>query len=352
MTSITRTIKWPVTSQLSGSTNYKGLINYGTLSLGTNVSLTDNKFGTVRLSGASIKNYNKITSKKLYGTISMSVWDVAMFDVYLGGTTGSSTSINETGNFNYNYTGTLNDTYTDMGVGFYSTIGSMKISNMYLEIIGTVNYYDIKVSTQGSGVVHGSGSYENNSTVTLTAEGTNDYVFSKWSDGSTKNPRSFTATSDVTYTAYFIPKIPFDPITTIQTDSDSFWIYGRAKDMGNGINRVQFPTWTTLNDQDDLITDWSINTKCSGEKGTWNINGTEYNYRFQVKISDHNNEYGLYITHIYPYDNLGQGLFANAVGYDMQPLPKAYIGTSQVKEIYIGTQKVKQIYVGTTKVYG
>ena len=65
-----------------------------------------------------------------------------------------------------------------------------------------------------------------------------------------------------------------------------------------GVAKVQFPTWTLKNDQDDLIKDWGSNAKASGTK-----NGSTYTY--QVKISDHNNETGMYTTHIYAYDSAG-----------------------------------------------
>jgi hypothetical protein len=63
-----------------------------------------------------------------------------------------------------------------------------------------------------------------------------------------------------------------------------------------GINKVVFPTWTLLNDQDDLAYDF-MNT----QKGTKDGN----TYTFTVKASDHNNEGGKYITHIYAIDKGG-----------------------------------------------
>ncbi|MBQ5995958.1 MAG: S-layer homology domain-containing protein [Clostridia bacterium] len=61
------------------------------------------------------------------------------------------------------------------------------------------------------------------------------------------------------------------------------------------INRVQFPTWTLKNDQDDIISNWPTNAKASGT-----ASGSTYTY--YVKASDHNNETGTYRTHIYAYD--------------------------------------------------
>lgn len=62
------------------------------------------------------------------------------------------------------------------------------------------------------------------------------------------------------------------------------------------IDRVQFPTWTLKedangNNQDDIV--W----------GNGANNGNLYSYR--VNISDHGNEAGDYLTHIYAYDALG-----------------------------------------------
>ncbi|MCI9176240.1 MAG: peptidoglycan DD-metalloendopeptidase family protein [Lachnospiraceae bacterium] len=64
------------------------------------------------------------------------------------------------------------------------------------------------------------------------------------------------------------------------------------------INRVQFPTWTVCNEQDDIVSDWGTNSLCSGT-----ADGDSYTYR--VNISDHNFELGEYVTHIYAYDSAG-----------------------------------------------
>lgn len=59
----------------------------------------------------------------------------------------------------------------------------------------------------------------------------------------------------------------------------------------SGISKVQFPTWTDANGQDDLI--WHDGT----------ANGSTYYY--DVKISSHKSESGSYTTHIYAYDQYG-----------------------------------------------
>ncbi len=64
------------------------------------------------------------------------------------------------------------------------------------------------------------------------------------------------------------------------------------------VEKVQFPTWTDKNGQDDLVQDWGNDPKVAGTK-----NGDTYT--FYVNISDHNNETGIYKTHIYAWDKQG-----------------------------------------------
>lgn len=112
-------------------------------------------------------------------------------------------------------------------------------------------------------------------------------------DNSTyKNPTKVTVTSDKTGPTISNAKITdVDPtgytVTCIVTDA-------------SGVDRVQFPTWTEKNDQDDLLSGWSVNPKASGTR-----NGNTFTFR--VKTSDHNNESGIYYTHIYAYDNAYRG---------------------------------------------
>lgn len=65
-----------------------------------------------------------------------------------------------------------------------------------------------------------------------------------------------------------------------------------------GVDRVQFPTWTEKNGQDDIQRNWDVSSAARGTK-------SGNTYTFNVFISDHNNETGKYITHIYAYDKNG-----------------------------------------------
>lgn len=112
-------------------------------------------------------------------------------------------------------------------------------------------------------------------------------------DNSTyKNPTKVTVTSDKTG-----PTITNAKITDV--NSTGYTVTCTVTDA-SGVDRVQFPTWTEKNDQDDLLSGWSVNPEASGTR-----NGNTFTFR--VKTSDHNNESGIYYTHIYAYDNSYRG---------------------------------------------
>jgi hypothetical protein len=63
-----------------------------------------------------------------------------------------------------------------------------------------------------------------------------------------------------------------------------------------GVNSVSFPTWTVANGQDDLPAQF-LTTQLGVKNGN--------RYTFRVNTSDHNNETGGYVTHIYATDCAG-----------------------------------------------
>ena len=94
---------------------------------------------------------------------------------------------------------------------------------------------------------------------------------------------------------------------TIQNETTDYFdvVATNVADAGSGIDRVQFPTWTTLNGQDDIQSSWTTNSAASGV-GV----GTTYTYR--VNRSAHNWEFGNYNVHVYVYDKAG-----NATSFEM-----------------------------------
>ncbi|MBE6522075.1 MAG: zinc-ribbon domain-containing protein [Thermoplasmata archaeon] len=63
--------------------------------------------------------------------------------------------------------------------------------------------YEIDLSTNGSGMVYGSGSYESGDMITIRAAGTNGMEFYKWSDGNTSASRTISVDGDKSLVAYF-----------------------------------------------------------------------------------------------------------------------------------------------------
>ena len=87
-------------------------------------------------------------------------------------------------------------------------------------------------------------------------------------------------------------------IKVVEKDSKGYTVECKASDA-SGVDRVQFPTWTAKNDQDDIAKDWWTNQAVRGTR----VSGDTY--RFLVNSSEHNNEVGSYVTHIYVYDKYG-----------------------------------------------
>ena len=73
-----------------------------------------------------------------------------------------------------------------------------------------------------------------------------------------------------------------------------------------GVSSVAFPSWTTKNGQDDLPAQF-MTTQLGAKSGD--------RYVFRVNISDHNNETGEYVTHIYATDCAG-----NQVNLALDPI--------------------------------
>lgn len=99
-----------------------------------------------------------------------------------------------------------------------------------------------------------------------------------------------------------IKNIKIDNIT-----ADSFQVSCDVSDNA-GIAKVQFPVWTEQSGQDDII--WHNATLKDGHAS------------FTVKRSDHKNEYGTYITHIYAWDVAGNcsSVAANKTTLSKEPV--------------------------------
>ncbi|MCR5150165.1 MAG: bacterial Ig-like domain-containing protein [Clostridiales bacterium] len=84
-----------------------------------------------------------------------------------------------------------------------------------------------------------------------------------------------------------------------------YFVYAQVEPNGGApIDRVQFPTWTEYNEQDDIQKNWETNPAASGAFGVYSVDGLDYNYMYYVDVNDHNGELGEYFTRIYAYNAL------------------------------------------------
>ncbi len=91
----------------------------------------------------------------------------------------------------------------------------------------------------------------------------------------------------------------------IDANPAGYLVEARVTDNA-GVERVQFPTWTVKNDQDDLVSNWESNTAARGVVVSGGSYGNkEVTVRFWVLGKDHNFEKGNYVTHVYAYDSSG-----------------------------------------------
>ena len=208
----------------------------------------------------------------------------------------------------------------------------------YFNMYGTVtmvaqwrlNTYTITFDENGGNSVNNI-SYNITSTITLPTPTRSGYSFQGWkpssSVGNWSSGTTYAAGSrsgmygNVTLVAQWrdsqAPTI--SRTTWVQNGDNEYYAYAYVTD-NVGVSRVQFPTWTDNNGQDDIQSNWESNSSASGTAGSWTVNGNSYNYRFLVRVSDHNNEYGAYRTHVYAYDAQG-----NRASTDNTPTDYIYL---------------------------
>lgn len=87
-------------------------------------------------------------------------------------------------------------------------------------------------------------------------------------------------------------------ISVVEANADGYKVRCTVTDNYE-VDRVQFPTWTSNNGQDDIQLNWTTDIGARGENCGNNI------YEYYVKRSDHNGEFGNYETHVYAYDTWG-----------------------------------------------
>ncbi|MCI8668027.1 MAG: hypothetical protein HFI34_00675 [Lachnospiraceae bacterium] len=187
---------------------------------------------------------------------------------------------------------------------------------------GNENYvpetYEIWRVKEASGINVRSGAGTSYGTLGTLGNGTIFYVYGKniaggytWGRINYNNKAGYVALENAEYMSGVITKDSTPPvisdITVTDINSTGYTVTCKVTDDVK-VDRVQFPTWTIINGQDDLCGDWDKNEKVSGT-----INGDRVTFR--VNISEHNGETGRYATHIYAYDSSG-----NMSGSMIEPL--------------------------------
>ena len=145
--------------------------------------------------------------------------------------------------------------------------------------------FTIQMSTDGK-------TYTDGTSVTLRTNGT---VYARLRDAS--NNYGGTASKTIS----IIDKTAPTFTATIQNVSSSGYdvIIKNIVDTQSGIDKVQCPTWTELNGQDDIDTSWPTSEKSAA------IKQEDGSYKYRVNVSDHNYENATYLTAVYAFDKAG-----------------------------------------------
>lgn len=121
------------------------------------------------------------------------------------------------------------------------------------------------------------------------------------------------------------PNISDVKITDVDASGFTVWCH-----VDDASGRVQFPTWTSANGQDDIIKDWETNPASSGS-----IDGNN-NVSYRVNYNAHNNERGVYNVHIYAYDAVGNRSACAPTGIEIDSNPPTITDTEILNRTPLG----------------
>ena len=176
-----------------------------------------------------------------------------------------------------------------------------------------------------------NGEWQTTNSQKYTENGT---IYARLWDGTNAGEEIYKTITNIDKTAPTATNIEIKNVTPAGYD---VYVYG-VKDNGSGVNRVQFPTWTEAKGQDDIQPNWQTG---ESSKGTKQADGTTWVYH--VNITDHKTEAGEYNTHIYAYDNLGNG---KCIGTQKVTIPMVKITYDEnyVKDGTTNKQTVEKVY--------
>ena len=176
-----------------------------------------------------------------------------------------------------------------------------------------------------------NGEWQTTNSQKYTENGT---IYARLWDGTNAGEEIYKPITNIDKTAPTATNIEIKNVTPAGYD---VYVYG-VKDNGSGVNRVQFPTWTEAKGQDDIQPNWQTG---ESSKGTKQADGTTWVYH--VNITDHKTEAGEYNTHIYAYDNLGNG---KCIGTQKVTIPMVKITYDEnyVKDGTTNKQTIEKVY--------
>ena len=181
----------------------------------------------------------------------------------------------------------------------------------------------------------------------LVADDSNDYCNNSVTAGTTYEIRNIRAMNGYTYDGVYSGSLSgmiagntevvltfnkekeppvISDVKITQADKDGYTVQCTVTD-NVGVNRVQFPTWTDADGQDDIQSEWWTNTAASGHR----IDGTN-TWEYRVNASDHGDSEDWYTTHIYAYDDAGNNASNNEVRVYVDKTPPV-IEDVQVKDV-------------------
>ncbi len=129
-------------------------------------------------------------------------------------------------------------------------------------------------------------------------------------------------------------------ISNVKTSNKTIKGYKLTCNLPTGTARVAFPTWSNVNNQDDLI--W-YNGQINNNNG--NLQG-----EITIDVANHKNDGGLYITHIYAYDKYNK-LIANDVNGRADITDRKQITDAKITNVTSSSYRVScKVPTGTSYV--
>ncbi len=129
-------------------------------------------------------------------------------------------------------------------------------------------------------------------------------------------------------------------ISNVKTSNKTIKGYKLTCNLPTGTARVAFPTWSSVNNQDDLI--W-YDGQIKNNSG--NLQG-----EITIDVANHKNDGGLYITHIYAYDKYNK-LIANDINGRADITDRKQITDAKITNVTSSSYKVScKVPTGTSYV--